>query len=82
MTGFGFSFALKDSLASVIPGIMVLLYRPFVVGDHISIGGYTGKVIGIDLRYISLQSTDEKKILIPNTMVFKQSISLLETPES
>lgn len=78
LTGFGLSFALKDTLASAISGIMILLYRPFAIGDHISMATFSGKVIHIDLRYITLLNTDEQQVLIPNTMVFKQSIVLLQ----
>jgi small conductance mechanosensitive channel len=78
LTGFGLSFALKDTLASAISGMMVLLYRPFSIGDHISMTTFSGKVINIDLRYITLLNADEQQVLIPNTMVFKQSIVLLQ----
>lgn len=78
LTGFGLSFALKDTLSSAISGIMILLYRPFSVGDQIHIASHSGTVLKIDLRYVTLKTDDAQQVLVPNALVFKQSIVLLD----
>ncbi|MDH5766382.1 MAG: mechanosensitive ion channel [Gammaproteobacteria bacterium] len=73
LTGFAVGFALKDTIANIISGVMILLYRPFITGDRIEIAGYKGDVVAIDLRYTELV-TDSEKILIPNAKLFTDPI--------
>mgnify|MGYP006102452719 FL=1 len=76
LTGFALGFALKDVVSNLIAGSLILLHRPFKVDDKISIAGHEGKVIKIDLRYTTLES-DDKKVLIPNSMLFTKEIIIL-----
>jgi small conductance mechanosensitive channel len=73
LSGFAISFALKDGLANLVAGISILLYRPFRIGDYISVTGLEGKVIRIDLRYTILKAK-EATVLIPNSNLFTNSI--------
>lgn len=70
--GLAVSFALKDALGNIISGIMVMLYRPFSIGDHIefktSSKDFNGKITGIDLRYTTLE-TEGNKTLVPNSVI-------------
>jgi small-conductance mechanosensitive channel len=43
LTGFALGFALKDVLSNLLSGIMLLLYRPFNIGDRIRMGEYEGR---------------------------------------
>lgn len=70
LTGFALGFALKDAVSNLIAGVLLLLYKPFELGDWISIAGKQGIVESINFRYISLKSDEGKNILIPNSMVF------------
>lgn len=76
LTGFALGFALKDTISNLLSGILILLYRPFKIGNTIQIAGYEGEVISIDLRYTELDS-DGTKILIPNSKLFTDPISVL-----
>jgi len=69
LVGFALGFALKDLLSNFLAGLLILIYNPFVRGDHINVSGNEGKVVEVNLRYTVLQ-TDEKKILIPNSTLF------------
>ena len=76
LTGFALGFALKDTISNLLSGVLILLYRPFKVGNTIRISGYTGKVVSIDLRYTELNS-EGNKILIPNSKLFTDPITVL-----
>ncbi len=76
LTGFALGFALKDTISNLLSGILILMYRPFAVGDRIKLAGYEGEVVTIDLRYTEL--TDNGiKILIPNAKLFTDPITVL-----
>ena len=82
LTGFALGFALKDLLANTIAGIFILLYRPFNIGQEIKLETTKGcidqgKVTAIDLRYTKLENATET-ILIPNSIIFTNSISILK----
>ena len=77
LTGFALGFALKDTISNIISGVMILLYRPFVVGDAIKIAGYEGQVMSIDLRYTELDSEGDK-VLIPNSKLFTDPITVVK----
>ncbi len=77
LTGFALGFALKDTISNLLSGVLILLYRPFEVGNRIQISGYEGSVISIDLRYTKLDS-EEYKVLIPNSYLFTDPITVLQ----
>jgi small-conductance mechanosensitive channel len=77
LTGFALGFAFKDILGNLLAGILLLIYRPFHLKDFISVSGFEGTVVDIDLRYTTLH-TDGKTILIPNSVLFTNSIVILE----
>lgn len=76
LTGFALGFALKDTISNLLSGILILLYRPFKIGDMIKISGYQGCVVAIDLRYTELKQ-EADKILIPNSKLFKDPITVI-----
>ena len=77
LTGFALGFALKDTISNVLSGVLILLYRPFEVGNRIKISGYEGIVVSIDLRYTELEG-EGSKILIPNSKSFTDPITVLQ----
>lgn len=64
--GVAIALALKDSLANVAGGIILIITKPFRKGDYIDILETAGKVESIDLLYSTLKSFDNKVISIPN----------------
>ena len=75
LTGFAFGFAFKDMLSSFISGIMIFIYQPFKLGDTIAVDGKEGKVIDINLRYVTLEG-DNSKMLIPNSLLVSKSLEV------
>ena len=66
--GFTLGLALQGSLANFAGGVLILILKPFKVGDYIieSAGGNEGTVLGITIFYTKLSTVDNKQILIPN----------------
>jgi len=75
LTGFAFGFAFKDMLSNFISGVLIFIYEPFQLNDIIIVDGKEGKVIDINLRYITLE-TDEMKILVPNSVCAAKSVEV------
>lgn len=64
--GVAIGLALQGSLSNFAGGFIILLIRPFKVGDYIETGIYQGSVEEIGLFYTKLTTVDNKLILIPN----------------
>ena len=62
--------ALQGSLANLSAGVMLLIFRPFKVGDVVKIEGHLGKVKEIELFTTKLDSPDNRRIILPNKNVF------------
>ncbi|HEU5347281.1 MAG TPA: mechanosensitive ion channel domain-containing protein, partial [Ktedonobacterales bacterium] len=60
------SFALQDILKNLVSGIYLLLERPFVIGDQITIAPYTGVVEDISIRFSALRTSSGERVLVPN----------------
>lgn len=60
-------FAMKDLVASFIAGIIIIMDRPFQVGDRVSFDGFYGDITAIGLRSVRLQTLDDNTITIPNS---------------
>jgi len=76
LTGFALGFALKDSVSNLLAGVLILAYRPFEMGNHISVAGHQGEVVNIDLRYTTLENEGEK-YLIPNSLIFSNAVTII-----
>jgi len=76
LVGFALGIALRDVLANVVSGLMILVYRPFTIDDTISINDMHGTVRQIDLRYTQLQAAGER-ILIPNSHIFNSAVTVV-----
>ncbi len=68
-------FAIKDLVASFIAGIVIMVDRPFQVGDRISFGGQYGDITGIGLRSVRLQTLDDNTVSIPNNKFLSEVTS-------
>jgi len=62
--------ALQGALSNVAAGVMLLLFRPYRVGDVVEIGGRTGTVRALDLFVTELATPDNTKVVFPNGKVF------------
>jgi small conductance mechanosensitive channel len=64
--GLAVGLALQGSLANFAGGVLILLFKPFKVGDVIDAQGFLGTVKGIQIFNTVLNTPDNKKIIIPN----------------
>ena len=58
--------ALKDQLSSFAAGVMIIVFRPFVVGDQVEIAGIFGKVQQIKIVFTELLTANNQTVIIPN----------------
>lgn len=72
--GFAVGFALQGSLSSFAAGVLILLFRPFRLGDYIEAAGVAGTVQEIQLFVTVLSTPDNVRILLPNSKVYGDTI--------
>ncbi len=72
--GLAIGLALQGSLSHVASGIMLLIFRPFRLGDYVSAGSYEGTIRDINLFFTEMSTTDNRKVIIPNGMVWDSAI--------
>ena len=72
--GFAIGMALQGTLSNFASGIMILVFRPFKVGDTITAGGSSGKVHEISLFTTSINTFDNRHLIIPNNAIFGSTI--------
>ena len=65
-TGFAVGLAFQGTLSNFAAGVLMLVFRPFKVGDLITAGGVTGKVNEIDLFNTTIDTADNRRIIVPN----------------
>ncbi len=67
--GLAIGLALKDSLSNFSAGTMLVLFRPFKIGDLITAAGVTGIVKEISIFNTEISSLDNQKIIVPNSSI-------------
>ena len=75
--GLAVVLGLKDNLSNVASGILIMVLKPFKVGDHISEAGThsEGTVTEIGLFFTKLKTLDEKTIIVPNQILSSTSVT-------
>ncbi|MEN8165344.1 MAG: mechanosensitive ion channel domain-containing protein [Acidobacteriota bacterium] len=73
--GLAVGLALQGTLSNFAAGVMLLIFRPFKLEDFVDIGGTTGFVMEIGLFSTTLRTTDNVKIVVPNSSVWGGTIS-------
>ena len=66
---------LKDSLANIANGIVIIITKPFKKGDHIAVGGFEGIVKSIKILTTEIYTFDNKKIVIPNSTIVNSTLT-------
>ena len=67
--GFAVGLAFQGTLSNFAAGVLMMVFRPFKVGDAINAGGVTGKVNEIDLFTTTLDTPDNRRIIVPNSAI-------------
>lgn len=73
--GFVIAFALQDSLGNFASGILIMVFKPFDVGDQVEIGGVLGNVQSMNLLSVLIRTPDNKAVIIPNNNVWSDTIT-------
>lgn len=73
--GLAIGLALQGSLANFAAGVLMIVLRPFKVGDYITAGGSAGSVLEIGMFTTRLRSPDNKIIIVPNTKIMGDTIT-------
>jgi small-conductance mechanosensitive channel len=74
ITGLVVGFALKDILENMIAGVLLLLRRPFDLGDFIEVEKFAGTVTNIAIRDTTLRTPDNVEAILPNRLVYTSPI--------
>jgi small conductance mechanosensitive channel len=82
VVGFIVGFALQDTLSNFASGMMILIYRPFDVGDLIEAGGVMGKVSEMSLVSTSVLTVDNQKLVVPNNKIWGDVIRNVTAQQS
>lgn len=72
--GVAIGLAFQGTLSNFASGVMLLLFRPFKVGDTIRVGAHVGTVKEIELFSTELATGDNRRIILPNANIFGQPL--------
>ena len=74
VAGLAVSLALQNTLSNLAGGIMLLVSKPFTIGDYVEIGAVSGTVTMIGLSYSTLATVENKEVYIPNSQLSSATI--------
>jgi len=80
--GLAVGLALQGSLANFAGGVLILIFKPFKVGDVIDAQGYLGSVREISILYTIVDTFDNRRIVIPNGQLANASLTNLSAYET
>ncbi|MBF1293555.1 MAG: mechanosensitive ion channel family protein [Neisseria sp.] len=72
--GLAVALSLKDQLSNFAAGALIILFRPFKVGDYIKVNGFEGFVSEIKMVQTALSTPDNEEVILPNSVVMSNSI--------
>ena len=72
--GLAVALSLKDQLSNFAAGALIILFRPFKVGDYIKVNGFEGFVSEIKMVQTTLSTPDNEEVILPNSVVMSNSI--------
>lgn len=67
-------FAFKDVMQNLLAGFLILLYRPFKIGDQIKVDDFEGDVEEINVRATKIKTYDGERVVIPNSDLYMKSV--------
>ena len=72
--GLAIGLALQGTLSNVAAGVMLLIFRPYKVGDFVEVGGQSGTVHELSLFVTELNTGDNVRIIVPNSQIWGNAI--------
>ncbi|MEH2062476.1 MAG: mechanosensitive ion channel family protein [Nostoc sp.] len=76
ISGVAIGFAFRDILQNFLAGILILLTEPFQINDQIVFQGFEGTVENIETRATTIRTYDGRRIVIPNSELFTNSVTV------
>ncbi len=73
--GLAVGLAFQGTLSNFAAGVMLLVFRPFKVGDFVDAGGIAGSIEEIDLFTTDMKTPDNKRVIVPNSSIFGSTIT-------
>ncbi len=67
--GLAIGLALQGSLSNLAAGVMIILFRPFKLGDYVEAGGTAGTVEDISIFTTSFKTPDNRQVIVPNNAI-------------
>ena len=67
--GLAIGLALQGSLSNFAAGVLIILFKPYRVGDYIEAGGVSGSVEGLQIFTTTLRTPDNKLVIVPNSQI-------------
>lgn len=74
LAGIVIGFAAQNTLSNIIAGIALALFQPFRVGDRLTIMNEYGKVTDLNLRHTVIITWDNRRLIIPNSVISNEAI--------
>jgi small conductance mechanosensitive channel len=79
---FAVGLALQGTLANFASGVMLLLFRPFKVGDFVDVAGALGKVAEIGIFSTTMNTPDNVRVIVPNSTIWGETIKNYATNDT
>jgi small conductance mechanosensitive channel len=67
--GLAIGLALQGTLSNVAAGVMILIFRPFKIGDYVEVAGHAGTIKAVTLFITELSTSDNVQIIVPNSQI-------------
>ena len=80
--GLTVGLALQGGLSNIAGGIMLVIFKPFEIGDYVESSGVSGTVVDIGLFYSTLTTPDNKKVVVPNGVISNNVITNYSTHDT
>jgi len=72
--GLAIGLALQGTLSNVAAGVMILIFRPFKIGDYVEAGGQAGTIKAVTLFITELSTPDNVQIIVPNGQIWGSAV--------
>jgi len=74
LAGIIIGFAAQNTLSNIIAGVSLAIFQPFRVGDRLNIMNEYGKVTDLNLRHTVIITWDNRRLIIPNSMISNEAV--------
>jgi small conductance mechanosensitive channel len=80
--GLAIGLALQGSLANFAAGVLIVMFRPYRVGDFVEAAGVSGSVVQVQILSTILKTVDNKQIVVPNAQIMSSIITNFSANET